>query len=909
MPTYTQYRRGGEAQDISEIFNADVLAFDAETTSLNNGKMIPVGVSVASRGDSAFYFHKDYSEGLLHLSDPDKVLIAHNGKYDRSALKKIGYKIDHVIDTLLGAHLLEIRPTDLKTCTEGLLNYKLVEFGELGAPVQALSFEEQAKYSCPHAYSTFALWDYIYPRLKQKGLLRAFNIVETPLIPVLSDMELTGCLVSQSKLEEIGKIIDENVSAVEGALRQMTHEPTLNFNSPDQAADLFYNKLNIKPPWQHTEKRPSVEAKYLEPMANKNPIIKLYLEYKGYQKLKGTYVDGLIKNMVNGRIYGNFNQDGTDTSRLSASKPNLQNIPARDELGRQIREAWVARPGCKIVKADASQLELRMIAHWSQDERMLDAFRHDRDIHLETTMLIFNDAKRRSEGKTANFQIVYGGGAKKNRDLLEQAYPRVFEWIKQASFDAVEAGGARTLFGRNRRIHELEDERPWMVEHGMRMAISTHIQGCLPSGSKILVKDVGYVNIESQVNNDISVWDGTRYVKAHVVYSGKKHIVMTELDNGQKLYSSANHKFKIFGARSWQKRFLNPANFYFNTPLQTTNEIEDPEGKISFDNVESRGTWNAKDLSFRDIPDDFDLGVILGRLASDGNINPEHSVIWIVAEHEYDVVLPYLKDKLSAFGYIGIDTQQKKNQQITRLIVNSRALAIQADRLSICKRIPQQVYANKNILKGFLCGMFDGDAGFSDKSFGLKQGIDNFDFMRDIQEALLLFGIKSRLHIYDLGVSRLDIVNQNDFRIRIGLINPKKANKLIYDMKNIPGGLDKCELTVNSINSNIAVDMYDVVNSETHQFMTGGIVTHNSSAEVMKIMMRKVWEKMHDTDIEMNLQVHDELVFTVPIPIVDDFCQLLYKTMRYDELSLPFVVEVKVGDNWGSMKTVKEFKT
>jgi hypothetical protein len=127
-------------------------------------------------------------------------------------------------------------------------------------------------------------------------------------------------------------------------------------------------------------------------------------------------------------------------------------------------------------------------------------------------------------------------------------------------------------------------------------------------------------------------------------------------------------------------------------------------------------------------------------------------------------------------------------------------------------------------------------------------------------------------------------------------------------MKNIPGGLDKCELTVNSINSNIAVDMYDVVNSETHQFMTGGIVTHNSSAEIIKIIMRRVWDKMHDTDIKMVLQVHDELVFEVPNPIVSDFCQWLYKNMRYDELSLPFVVEVKAGPNWGSVKTVKELK-
>jgi DNA polymerase-1 len=328
-----------------------------------------------------------------------------------------------------------------------------------------------------------------------------------PLIPVLSDMELNGCNVSQKRLEEIGLIIDENIQITEGALRAMTHEPTLNFNSPDQVADLFYQKLGYKPPWQHTAKRPSVEAKFLEPLKNKYPIISIYLQYKGYQKLKGTYVDGLIKTLLNGRIYGSFNQDGTETSRLSASKPNLQNIPARDELGRTIRTAWIAPPGTKLVKADASQLELRMIAHWSQDPRMLDAFRKGRDIHMETTMLMYNDAKRRPDGKTANFQIVYGGGTKKNRELLEEAYPGVFAWITKASFDAVEAGSARTLFGRNRRIYELEDERPWMVEHGMRMAISTHIQGSSAEIIKILMRRVWNRMHDTEIKMVLQVHD------------------------------------------------------------------------------------------------------------------------------------------------------------------------------------------------------------------------------------------------------------------------------------------------------------------------------------------------------------------------------------------------------------------
>jgi DNA polymerase-1 len=524
MPEYVHVSPTGVTQSIDELFNSPVVAFDVESTGLNQGKDVPIGISVATRSDAAWYLHKDWTAGLVQLFTPDRIFEAHHGKFDRNMAKKLGFAPDLIVDTLIASHLLQIKPADLKHVNKVILDNDIVEFEDLPVPVQALPFQQQAEYSGPHSYTTMGIWDKEFPMLKSRSLLKAFNQVEMPLVPVLSDMEMNGCLIDRKKLNEIGLILDENIAIHEQALKSLTGHSDINYNSPDQVADLFYNELKLPHPRQRTApkkdgtSRWSTEAKYLEPLASKSAVIKIYLAYKGFQKLKGTYIDGIIEKLVGDWLYGKFNQEGTETSRLSSSEPNLQNIPARDPLGKTIREAWIAPPGYDVVKGDTSQLELRVIAHFSQDKRMLEAFRAGRDIHMETTMLIYGDPKRRFDGKTRNFEIVYGGGTHKNRELLKAAYPEVFEWVEYFGEQSESGYEVRTLYGRLREIDAFDADQPeWMHNHGRRMAVSTRIQGSAAEIVKIMMRRIWEKIKDTKIKMILQVHDELVFLVPHEI--------------------------------------------------------------------------------------------------------------------------------------------------------------------------------------------------------------------------------------------------------------------------------------------------------------------------------------------------------------------------------------------------------
>lgn len=508
MNTYLFRSRDDTQQSLNEVMGSPVLAFDVESTGLNAGRAVPLGVSVASLPGAAFYVSKDYMPGLVFLEDPSKVLIAHNGKFDRSMLKKAGYTVDSIIDTMIAAHLIGTYPLKLKSLTNVVLGYDITEYDELHRPVQQLSFQEAAEYSCPHAYSTMSIWNKLYGELKRLGFVKVFMNIEMPLIPVLSDMELNGVCINKDKLIELGKEFDGNIEILEDAMNSCSGTVGINWNSPDQVADMFFNKLKFPAPHVHTTKgRPSVDERYLEPLVDKYPLVNLYFRYKGYQKLKGTYVDGIVRLLVGDRVYGNFNQTGTGTSRLSSSNPNLQNIPVRDEDGRKIRTAFVAPPGKKLVKADDSQLELRMMAHRSQDPAMLGAFRARRDIHLETAMRVYHDLNRRYDAKTLNYTVQYGGGDKRSQDAFFGAYPGVKLWIDMTTAECEESGCARTLFGRVRRIYDLDSSIPRIRAHGDREAISTCIQGSSAEVVKIQMRRVWEYIRNSSIRMVLQVHD------------------------------------------------------------------------------------------------------------------------------------------------------------------------------------------------------------------------------------------------------------------------------------------------------------------------------------------------------------------------------------------------------------------
>jgi len=491
--------RDGSSEDLSALMSASILALDVEGTGTHSHKDVPLGFSIASSPHSAYYADIDNHYFRSMLSDPNKLIIAHNAKFDRTEMKHVGVTIDNLCCTLIAAHLCEDYPLNLVDLLAAKTGRGITKFTDLKRPLFDMSLDELAEFSGPHSRAAWILWHgyeddrYSWPGYKQELrrniLWDTFWNIEMPLVPVLSDMEYNGVAIDAGYLKELGIYLDGKIALLEEALKYWSGHDNVNFNSPDQVAKVFFKELGIKPSWKKTRSgRSAIEGKYLETIKGTHSIIPYYLMYKQFQKLKGTYVDGLLGQMVDGRVYGDFNQTGTRTSRLSSSDPNLQNIPQRSEEGRKIRRAFIAPEGTTLVKADADQLELKAMAIKSRDPNMLQAFKDKRDIHLETAIRAYHDAKRRFEGKTLNFTVQYGGGSPEQQEAFFSAYPGVKKWIDKTNQEAMEIGYVRTLFNRKRTIPDLKSLYDKQRAHGCREAISTIIQGSSAEVVKVGMK-------------------------------------------------------------------------------------------------------------------------------------------------------------------------------------------------------------------------------------------------------------------------------------------------------------------------------------------------------------------------------------------------------------------------------------
>jgi DNA polymerase-1 len=489
MSNFLYWSKNGEAFDFADLFSAKTLSFDVEASGLHMGKDYPVSISVACSDKGGYVTPITDTVFRALLADESRQKIAFNAKYDRSMLKKSGLIIDNLCDPMIAAHLLENPMLNLRYIAGTYLGGTRVPvFEELSGKITNMSLEELAMYSGPHSALLLALWPVLEKELKARKLTRVFWDIEMPLVPVLSDMELDGVAVDPNTLRQLGVYFDGKIELLNDALCYYASTTGINFNSPAQISDLFYKKLGIPPDWKvGADGRPSVRAKRLEEIKHSHPIIPVYLQFKRYITLKNTFVNGLLSKIYNGRIYGSFNQTRTRTSRLSSSDPNLQNIPQRVEEGRKIRTAFIASEGHSLVKADADQIELRVMADRSQDKNLIEAFRAGRDIHTETAIRAYGSGKRRFDGKTLNYQTIFGGGSQKNQDAFFRAYPGVKEWTVKTQRQARENLYIRTMFGRIRVIDEyvqVQDNYHYSgyldskkQAHGDRETISTVIQG------------------------------------------------------------------------------------------------------------------------------------------------------------------------------------------------------------------------------------------------------------------------------------------------------------------------------------------------------------------------------------------------------------------------------------------------
>ena len=333
-------------------------------------------------------------------------------------------------------------------------------------------------------------------QLKETGLERIYSEIELPLSNVLRDMERAGFLVDADALETLGKMFRKRIGELTDEIGAMAGVQ-INLNSPKQLGELLFEKLGIRPP-KKTARGYSTSAEVLEQLADEHPICARILEYRKYQKLESTYIHSLLElRDGEGRIHTRFDQVATATGRISSAEPNLQNIPVRTELGREIRRAFIASPGCKLVDADYSQIELRVLAHMSGDETMISAFREGQDIHARTAAEVYGvpldqvTHEMRSRSKAVNFGIVYGisdftlaknisVSRKEAREFIDryfERYPGVKKYMDEAVKTGKEKGYVETLMGRRRYLPELSSANFNVRAFGERCAMNSPIQG------------------------------------------------------------------------------------------------------------------------------------------------------------------------------------------------------------------------------------------------------------------------------------------------------------------------------------------------------------------------------------------------------------------------------------------------
>jgi len=461
---------------LDALHNAKVVAIDLETSGTNVAKDVPFIIGASIDGKSGVAVPFGYDLFPWRILEDDKVLkIAHNATFDRSMLKRQAIWTQNYADTLILAHMLWNTHLDLKYLYSECLGKELTTFTEIGG--FGASEQYLGVMCASHATATIELWNELSPGLSKWGFKHLFWDIQMPLIPIISDMEINGSLIDQNELNVMREEFTEKLEILERVMNKAAGIDDLNYSSGDQVAWLLFKKLGLKGGHKTPSgKRLSTDAEALESLRGMHVIIPLLIKHREYEKLLSTYIEGISKRLVDGRIHTNFRQTGTRTGRLSSTDPNLQNIPQRKPEGRRIRKAFIAPEGSVLVAADKDQLELRELAIQSKDKYMIDAFVSGRDIHTETAIRAYGTAEKRFEGKTLNYTIAFGGGSE-HKDKFFEAYPGAAAWIKrvirQGSYDCC----AITRQGRIRKLDNLLSDNPKYKSHGERELLSTMIQG------------------------------------------------------------------------------------------------------------------------------------------------------------------------------------------------------------------------------------------------------------------------------------------------------------------------------------------------------------------------------------------------------------------------------------------------
>ncbi len=509
------------AEWLERYRDANCLVIDTETTSQHPMEATLVGVSLCFHPPDAVYIPVGHNttEEQMSLQDLLEVLlpflessqlekVGQNVKYDLIVLQRHGFAIRNVAgDTMIASYLLDPtkRRHNLDEIARDVLGHKMISYKEVVADLKKgmdfshVPLKRAMEYSCEDVHVTALVREKFHEKLKEKGLWHLYSKVEVPLVEVLATMEMNGILIHRKGLQELKEAFSQRLASYKEKIYELAG-CEFNINSTKQLAEILFEKLNL-PQLKKTKKKTgySTDVEVLKALSKLHPLPEILLKYRNLAKLKSTYIDGLEKeiNPQTNRIHTSFNQTVTATGRLSSSEPNLQNIPIRTEEGRKIRALFIAAPGCKLIAADYSQIDLRVLAHYSRDQNLLDAFRNDEDIHRRTASLIFHvepqfvTPEMRRVAKTVNFGIIYGMSAyglakeldiprKEAKEFIDayfHRYPGVKAYMEKTIAACRKKGYVETILGRRRYIKDINARSRNLRQFAERTAINTPIQG------------------------------------------------------------------------------------------------------------------------------------------------------------------------------------------------------------------------------------------------------------------------------------------------------------------------------------------------------------------------------------------------------------------------------------------------
>lgn len=502
---------------VENLLKQKAVCFDTETTSLNELEAELIGMSFCYKKGLAYYVpmsnNQEEAQKTVELfrpffEDQNVLKIAHNLKYDYKVLKNYNIEVEgKLFDTMVAHYLLNPDGRHgMDYLSEMYLDYKPVSIesligkkGKNQRTLRDVDVQTQTDYAAEDADVTFQLYELFAPQLAKENLEDLFYNVEMPLMKVLAKIELTGVKLDNNWLAQESKDLENDLKILESKIFELSGEE-FNMNSPKQLGEILFEKMQLDPKAKKTKTgQYATSEDVLQKLSSKHEIIPQILEYRTLQKLKSTYVDALPGQIdkKDDRVHTNFSQTTAATGRLASVNPNLQNIPIRTLRGQQIRGAFVSDEGKKIISADYSQIELRLIAEISGEQNMIKAFQNGEDIHASTAAKLFNipleDVTKiqRSQAKTVNFGIIYGQGAfalaeqtglsrteaKKMIDSYYETYPRLKEYMAEQVKKAQDFGYVETILGRKRHLKDINSSNFVVKAHAERNAVNAPIQG------------------------------------------------------------------------------------------------------------------------------------------------------------------------------------------------------------------------------------------------------------------------------------------------------------------------------------------------------------------------------------------------------------------------------------------------